>query len=251
MVERTELADYLNSYLDCQAFSDLGPNGLQVEGKARIARVVTAVSAGVELFEKAIEKKADAILVHHGIIWDFERPVYRGGYKKRVKLLLENDLNLFACHLPLDAHPQVGNNAVMARLLGVSDLEPFGEYHGKFVGYKGKLAAQPVQELIALMQKEINPDLLHFAYGPQEIRTIGIISGGAQKNVNQAVAEGLDLFLTGEVSEHILNYVKEEGIHFVAAGHYATERFGVLALGSHLAERFDIEVEFVDIPNPV
>jgi putative NIF3 family GTP cyclohydrolase 1 type 2 len=101
------------------------------------------------------------------------------------------------------------------------------------------------------MQKEINPDLLHFAYGPQEIRTIGIISGGAQKNVNQAVAEGLDLFLTGEVSEHILNYVKEEGIHFVAAGHYATERFGVLALGSHLAERFDIEVEFVDIPNPV
>ena len=251
MVERDELAAYLNSFLQCDDFSDLGPNGLQVEGKPQINKIVTAVSVGVELFERAIEKKADALLVHHGIIWNFERPLYKGGYKKRVKLLLENELNLFGYHLPLDAHPQVGNNAVMARRLGVRDLEPFGEYHGKYVGFKGKLPALPVQELIALMRKEINPDLLHFDYGPQDIRTIGIISGGAQKNVNDAVAEGLDLFLTGEVSEHILNYVKEEGIHFVAAGHYATERFGVLALGSHLTEQFDVDVEFVDIPNPV
>ncbi len=251
MVKRDELAAYLTGFLQSDEFSDLGPNGLQVEGKPQIHKIVTAVSAGVELFEKALKKGADAVLVHHGIIWNFERPVYKGGYKKRVKLLLENELNLFAYHLPLDAHPQVGNNAVMARLLGVSEIEPFGAYHGKYVGFKGSLPALPVQEVIASMRKEINPDLLHFDYGPQEIRTIGIVSGGAQKNVNDAVTEGLDLFLTGEVSEHILNYVKEEGIHFVAAGHYATERFGVLALGNHLKERFDVEVEFVDIPNPV
>ncbi len=251
MILRDELADYLNTFLQCDEFSDLGPNGLQAEGKPQINKIVTAVSAGVELFEQALEKGADAVLVHHGIIWDFERPVYKGGYRKRVKLLLENELNLFACHLPLDAHAQVGNNAVMARLLGVTDLEPFGEYKGKYVGFKGKLPALPVQELISVMRQKINPDLLHFDYGPTSVRSIGIISGGAQKNVNEAVAEGLDLFLTGEASEHILNYVKEEGIHFVAAGHYATERFGVKALGAHLAERFDVEVEFVDIPNPV
>ncbi len=251
MVKRNTLEQYLNDYLDCTGFNDIGPNGLQVEGRESIQKIVTGVSAGVELFEKAIEKKADAIMVHHGIIWNFERPVYKGGYKQRVKLLLENDISLFGLHLPLDAHMEVGNNAEIARLLGVQNPEPFGEYNGRFVGLKGLLPAVPAMELIGRIKKEVNPELLYFPYGPETINTIGIISGGAQKSVSQAVEAELDMFVTGEVSEHILNYVKEEGIHFVSAGHYATERFGVLALGRHLEKQFDVEVEFVDIPNPV
>ncbi len=251
MIRRDELTTYLNEYLHISEFTDLGPNGLQVEGKPAIQNIICGVSASVELFGQAIEHKSDAILVHHGIIWNFERPVYRGGYKKRVKLLLENNLNLLAYHLPLDAHPDVGNNIVMAKHLGLQDIQPFGEYKGQFVGFQGTVNNIPSEQMFDLIRKEINPEALIFPFGPTLIRRVGIISGGAQKDVTQAVAEGLDLYLTGEVSEHILHYVKEEGIHFVAAGHYATERFGVQALGRHIAEKFDVNVTFIDIPNPV
>ena len=173
------------------------------------------------------------------------------GYKQRVKLLLENDINLFGLHLPLDAHMEIGNNAEIARVLGVRNPQPFGEYNGRLVGVRGELPAVDAQELLKTIRKEVNPDALSFMYGPDKINKIGIISGGAQKNVTQAVEAELDMYITGEVSEHILNYVKEEGIHFISAGHYATERFGVLALGRHLEKQFDVEVEFIDIPNPV
>lgn len=251
MIRRDELTEYLNTYLHISDFTDLGPNGLQVEGKAEIRSISCGVSASVELFEQAIEHKSDAIIVHHGIIWNFERPVYRGGYKKRVQLLLENDLNLLAYHLPLDAHPEVGNNMVMAKRLGLREVQPFGEYKGQHVGFQGMVNDVPSEQLFDLIRKEINPEALIFPFGPSVIRRVGIISGGAQKDVTQAVAQGLDLYLTGEVSEHILHYVKEEGIHFVSAGHYATERFGVQALGKHIAEKFDVRVTFIDIPNPV
>lgn len=252
MIFRDELAAYLNDYLHVNDFSDLGPNGLQAEGRKEIRKIITAVSASVELFETALKKSADAVLVHHGIIWNFERPLYRGSYKKRVRLLLENELNLFAYHLPLDAHEEVGNNIQIARLLGLQSPEPFGEYKGRLVGFRGTLPQETAaDELFVRIKKTINTQALIFPYGPKAIRQVGIISGGAQKNVQQAVAQGLDLYVTGEVSEHILHYVKEEGIHFVAAGHYATERFGVQALGKHLQEKFDVEVEFVDLPNPV
>lgn len=251
MIRRAELNDYLDTYLNCPEFNDLGPNGLQVEGKESILKIITAVSAGVELFEKAKEKNADAVLVHHGIIWNFERPVYRGGYKQRVKLLLENEINLFAYHLPLDAHQQVGNNAEIARILGLNNIQPFGEYNGQYVGFKGELPGIEANAFFKLVKEKINPNLISFPFGPDKIYKVGIISGGAQKDVKQAVEEELDLFLTGEASEHILNYVKEEKIHFISAGHYATERFGVLALGKHLEKQFDVDVEFIDIPNPV
>jgi len=251
MIKRAELNDYLDTYLNCPVFNDLGPNGLQVEGKKSISKIVTAVSAGVELFKKAIEKNADAVLVHHGIIWNFERPVYRGGYKQRVKLLFENEINLFAYHLPLDAHPRVGNNVEIARILGLNNIEPFGEYNGQSVGFKGELPGIEANAFFDLIKEKINPNLISFPFGPDKIYKVGIISGGAQKDVKQAVDEELDLFLTGEASEHILNYVKEEKIHFISAGHYATERFGVLALGKHLEKQFNVNVEFIDIPNPV
>ncbi len=250
-MHRDELTNFLNTYLFVNDFKDYGPNGLQVEGKAEINKVVTGVSASVELFQKALEEGADAIIVHHGIIWNFERPVYRGGYKKRVKFLLENDINLYGFHLPLDAHPEVGNNARLAKLLPLESLEPFGEYQGNHIGYKGSCKPTHAMDLFDLIKAEINPDALIFPYGPDKVHTVGIISGGAQKQVTEAVLQGLDLYLTGEVSEHILHYVKEEEIHFVAAGHHATERFGVRALGAKLADEFGLEVTYIDIPNPV
>jgi dinuclear metal center YbgI/SA1388 family protein len=250
-MKRKALTDYLQRYLNADEFKDYCPNGLQVEGREEVHKIVTGVSASVELFEKALERMADTILVHHGIIWDFERPVYKGGYKKRVKLLLENDINLYAFHLSLDAHPEVGNNAEIARMLPLNSLEPFGEIHGSDIGFKGTCNAIPAMDIFDLIKTRINEKALVFPFGPDRIKSVGIISGGAQKQVKEAVLEGLDLYLTGEASEHILHYVKEEGIHFIAAGHHATERFGVKALGEHLAEHMDVEVEYIDIPNPV
>jgi len=250
-MKRNELSDFLNQVLNVASFSDYGPNGLQVEGRAEINKIVTAVSASVELFEKAIECHADAIIVHHGIIWNFERPVYKGGYKQRVKRLLENDLNLFAYHLPLDAHIELGNAAQLARVLGFKNTEPFGEYKGSNIGVKGTRSPITMDKFFSLVKETINPEALCFPYGPEKIRTVGIITGGAQKEVRQAIDSGLDLYLTGEASEYILHFVKEEHIHYVAAGHYATEKFGIIALGKYIHKQFGIEVDFIDIPNPV
>ncbi|MBD3226529.1 MAG: Nif3-like dinuclear metal center hexameric protein [Caldithrix sp.] len=251
MMQRDELVNYLHTYLHTADFSDLCPNGLQVEGRHQVKHIVTGVSACVELFEKAVQKKADAVLVHHGIIWNFERPVYKGGYKKRVKMLLENDINLLGYHLPLDAHPEVGNNAQIANILNMDTIEPFGEMKGQYIGFKGTVADYTADTLFARIRDNINSHALIFPFGPERIRHIGVISGGAQKEVKQAVLQGLDAFITGEVSEHIMHYVKEEGIHFISAGHHASERVGIIALGRHLQEKFDVQVEFIDIPNPV
>jgi len=250
-MNRDELTAHLNHYLHADDFKDIGPNGLQVEGRPEVERIITAVSASRELFERAALQQADAVLVHHGLIWNFERPLYRGSYKQRVKILLEQDVNLYAYHLPLDAHGEVGNNIQIAGLLNLTETEPFGDYNGQKVGIKGKLADLPSATIFEMIKEKINPAALIFPYGPDRISSVGIISGGAQKDVKQAVLEGLDLYITGEVSEHIMHYVREEGIHFVAAGHYATERFGVLALGDWIRREFNLSVEFIDIPNPV
>ncbi len=250
-MRRERLSNYLNELLKVDEFKDLCPNGLQVEGNNEIKKIVTAVSASVELFEKALAMGADTIIVHHGIIWNFERPVYKGGYKKRIKLLLENNINLLAFHLPLDAHPQIGNNAQIARILELQNIEPFGEYNGKLIGVKGETANINDEEFFLRIKEKINIDTLFFPFGPKKISRVGIISGGAQKDVKQAVLQGLDFYLTGEVSEHILHYVKEEGIHFASCGHHATERFGVIALGELLKDKFNIAVQYIDIPNPV
>ena len=229
-ISRDNLTAYLHDYLNVDNFNDYCPNGLQFEGKSKINTIITGVSASVDLFEQAIKKKADAIIVHHGLIWNFDRPVYKGGYKQRVKLLMEHDINLYGFHLPLDAHEKVGNNAVIANTLGLKKIVPFGEYKGQFIGMRGELDSINADAFFELIRSKINNDLIVFAFGPDTIKNVGIISGGAQKEVNQAVTEGLDVYLTGEVSEHILHYVKEEGIHFIAAGHHATERFGICLL---------------------
>ena len=250
-MHRAALAKYLADFLKTGEYTDYGPNGLQVEGRAEIKRLVTGVSASVELFGRAIEAKADAVLVHHGIIWTGQHPLYRGGYRERVRLLLAHEINLFAYHLPLDAHPTVGNNAQLGMLLELQDVRPFGEYQGRPIGVRGELDDVPGHVFFARVERVVDRKPLIFAYGPEKIRTVGIISGGAQGDVTQAVDEGLDVYITGEVSERTLHYAKEERIHFVSAGHYATKRFGVRALGNHLEERFGLEVRFVDLFNPV
>ncbi len=245
-----ELTATLNALLDSDAYRDLCPNGLQAEGRADVRHVVCGVSACVDLFEQALKRGADTILVHHGIIWNFERPLYRGGYKKRIKLLLENNLNLLAYHLPLDAHATLGNNALIARELGLNDREPFGDYNGMPIGFSG-VFDNTADKLFEQVRQRINTDALIFPFGPSTVRRVGIISGAAQKEIKQAVMQGFDAFITGEVSEHVYHYAREEGIHFIAAGHHATEVFGVRALGEYIGREFNLKTEFVNIDNPV
>ena len=250
-MKNTELEKYINNLLGSSKYNDLCPNGLQVEGRSQIKKIICGVSACVELFEEAINRKADAILVHHGVIWNFERPLYKGGYKKRIKSLLQNDINLFGYHLPLDGDLTYGNNAVIANLLGVKNIEPFDEHKGTFIGCCGTFDGLGSDQLFKKVKQSVNSEAIIFPFGPKQINSIGIVSGAAQKDIKEAVLQGLDCFLTGEVSEHIYHYAKEEGIHFIAAGHHATEVFGVQALGRHLQDTFAVEVEFVNIHNPI
>lgn len=246
-----ELENYIDTLLEVSRYTDMCPNGLQVEGRGDIKKIITGVSACVELFEEAVKQEADAILVHHGIIWNFERPVYKGSYKQRVKLLLENNINLFGYHLPLDGNAIYGNNAQIARLLKAKSIEPYNEYKGAAIGCSASFSHQKAEQLFKDVKDNINSEALIFPFGKPFINKIGIISGGAQKEIKNAVFQGMDAFLTGEVSENIYHYAKEEGIHFIAAGHHATEVFGVQALGKHLQEKFNLSVEFINIHNPV
>jgi dinuclear metal center YbgI/SA1388 family protein len=251
-IPRDELLRYLDRYLDGQRGRDFGPNGLQVEGKGEIRKVVTGVSACLELFTRARDTEADAVLVHHGLFWEGRPRTLTGFQYQRVAELIRAGINLFAYHLPLDRHAEVGNNAVAARAFGLEEIEPWGDYEGLPVGCKGRFPeALPSDDLVARCRKVYDQEPLAFLTGPAAVSTLGIISGGAQRELYQAIGDGLDAFITGEVSEWVMNVAREAGIHYLAAGHYATERLGVLALGKHLEATFGIEVEFIDVPNPV
>ena len=251
-IERSELVAYLDRLLDSPSFSDYGPNGLQVEGRRQVRRVVTGVSACVELFERAAEAGADAVLVHHGTLWKGLPQEVTGVRYQRIKTLIRNDLNLIAYHLPLDAHADLGNNALAARALGCEQLEPFAEFEGRKIGFCGPLA-EPIDpdELLDRCTDVFGAQPSAFLSGGDAIETIGIVSGGGSRALYEAIDLGLDAFVTGEPTEWVMNVAKEAGIHFVAAGHYHTEVLGIRALGEHLADHFGIAVEFVDIPNPV
>ena len=250
-MQRDDFTDFLTTYLKTDDYNDDCPNGIQVEGTAEVRKIFTAVSASVELFEIAAAQKADTVIVHHGIIWNFERPVYKGGYRERIRLLLENNINLYGFHLPLDAHEEIGNNAQLCRRLEVKNMRPFGDIKGQYIGMKGEIDKIDKESFFKRISKLVDRDPLIFDYGPDQVEKVGVISGGAQKYLNQAVSAGLDVYLTGEVSEHIMHYAKEEKIHFVSAGHYATEKFGIIALGQLLEKQFNVEITFIDINNPV
>lgn len=246
MITRDELIGYLDDYLKVGQVPDYGPMGLQVEGRREIRRIVTGVSASVALFEAAIEKEADLILVHHGILWDRDSRVVRGPYKQRLSLLLQNEISLLAYHLALDKHEEIGNNILAARALDMHNISPLGE-----IGLKGNVETLSLAELKDQLITLLERDPVVFDFGPAEIRHIGYCSGGAARDLAHAIEAGLDAYITGETSEASFHLAREGGIHFIAAGHHVTERLGIRALGELVAAKFDVQVEFVDIPNPV
>lgn len=247
------LIAHLDALLEPAAFRDYGPNGLQVPGAAEVTRVVSGVSAHRELIESAIARRAELVLVHHGLFWESMPPGLTPTLAGRLRLLFRHDVNLAAYHLPLDAHPELGNNALLASALGCERHESFAEMRGRPIGRIGEMGGDgiPAAELFARVRAVTGREPLVFAAGPERVRRIGIVSGGAAKVLPEAVALGLDAFLTGEPAEPVMAEAREAGIHFIAAGHYATETFGVKALGERLAESFGVEHVFVDVPNPI
>jgi len=250
-MRRDELTSYLDEYLEVGAFSDYCPNGLQVEGRPEVQKVALGVTASVACIQGALELGADALIVHHGIIWKGVNPTYRGGYRERVRLLLANDLNLYGFHLPLDAHPEVGNNVSLARKLDLTDCEPFGEYNGRDIGMVARAGGISLEQLVERVRAKLGREPIAVDGGPERIERVGIITGGAQREFQQAIELGLDAYITGEASELNCHQAREEGVHFIAAGHHATETGGVQSLGAHLVERFGLEARFVDVPNPI
>jgi dinuclear metal center YbgI/SA1388 family protein len=251
-ISRQDLVAYLDQYLDASHGRDYGPNGLQVEGRDEIRKVVTGVSSCHELFVRARQAGADAVLVHHGLFWDGMPRTLTGFQFRRVAELIRGEMSLIAYHLPLDRQAEIGNNALACRAFGLAGIEPFGLHEGLPIGFKGHFP-EPIAatELVGRCRRVYGQVPLAFLSGSDPIRSLGIISGGAQQELYQAISEGLDAYITGEVSEWVMNVAREAGIHYLAAGHYATERLGIRALGEHLAEKFGIEAEFIDVPNPV
>ncbi|MDP9377470.1 MAG: Nif3-like dinuclear metal center hexameric protein [Actinomycetota bacterium] len=248
-----ELIADLDTLLEPAAFRDYGPNGLQVPGAERVSRVATGVSANRELIERAVEAQAQMLLVHHGLFWEFMPPGLTPTLAGRLRPLFRHDLNLAAYHLPLDGHEVVGNNALLAQALGCVRHEPFAETRGRRIGRIGHFDPEPIaaDDLFASVHEVTGREPLVFDAGPPRVRRIGIVSGSAAKALPEAVALGLDAFLTGEPAEHVMADAREARIHFIAAGHYATETFGVKALGERLAQQFGIEHVFIDVPNPI
>jgi dinuclear metal center YbgI/SA1388 family protein len=252
MTQRTELLAYTDELLDVAAFDDYAPNGLQVAGRVEIGKIVGGVTACQALVEAAVAQGADTLLVHHGYFWKGEDPRVVGMKQRRLKTLLEADINLLAYHLPLDAHPELGNNAQLARQMGWRVTGTFGQGRGPAIGQWGELpASQTAAELVAALAEKLGRPPLHIGDAGAEIRTLAWCSGAAQGYLEQAAALGLDAFVSGEISEPTVHEARELGIHYFSAGHHATERGGVQALGAHLAQRFGLEFAFVDIDNPV
>jgi dinuclear metal center YbgI/SA1388 family protein len=250
-VTTNSLITHLDELLDANQFSDYCPNGLQVEGTDTVVNLVTGVTASQALIERAIALKADALLVHHGFFWKGESPCISGIKQRRIKALLAHNINLIGYHLPLDAHPQLGNNAQLAELLGItvksgldpSDVRPVGN-----IGILNPPLA--AEEFCQRVEQVLGRKPLLVAAGDQLIETIGWCTGAAQGYIDKAAAQGVDAYLSGEISEPTVHSARELGVHYIAAGHHATERYGVQAVGEYLAERFGLSHHFVDIDNP-
>jgi dinuclear metal center YbgI/SA1388 family protein len=249
----SDALDELNRLLEPGRFRDYCPNGLQVPGRAEVARVATGVSASAELFERAIGEQADLLIVHHGLFWGSQPAPIDARMKHRLKLLFDADMSLAAYHLPLDAHPELGNNAQIARALGADALEPFALHEGQPIGCIARFPGEGLDAsvLFARVADLTERTPLLFDAGPHLVGSVAIVSGAGAPYLPDAVAAGADAFLTGEPAERVMTEAREAGIHFIAAGHYATETLGVRRLGEYLAERYGVEHVFIDVPNPI
>jgi len=247
-VDRDSLREFLDETLQPARFRDYCPNGLQVEGRNVIRRLVTGVTASQAVLDEAVRRGADAVLVHHGYFWRGEDGRVTGLRKQRLSTLLRNDINLFAYHLPLDAHPELGNNAGLA---GACGWVPDGRFGEQEIGWTGTVAECTLSAVADQLAAATGRPPLMLGDPQRSVRRLAWCTGGAQGYFEEAIARGVDLFVSGEVSEPTYHLARESGVAYLAAGHHATERFGVQALGAHLAQRFGIEVCFVDSDNPV
>jgi len=247
VAQRDEIVAFANEYLELEAFPDYGPMGLQVVGAAEVTKLACGVSASLELFERAAAAGAQLLLVHHGLFWDRDPRVVDARMRARLHALFAADLSLAAYHLALDAHPEVGNNALLAQLLGITELRRFAH-----IGFGGRLEKpRSVEQITADLEQALGRAPLAFPYGTEVVHEVAVCSGGGASYLGEAATRGYDCYVTGEPAEPSMMLAREAGIHFVAAGHYATETLGIKALARLLAERFDLEWEFVDLPNPV
>lgn len=252
MISRQELGAYLQQLLNCEAFNDYAPNGLQVEGVAEIKNIVTAVTASQDVIDKAVAMKADALLVHHGFFWRGEDPLVIGMKRQRLGALLSNNLNLFAYHLPLDCHLEFGNNACLAARFEVQEVLSHRVNNTNDLLWTGQFKeGKTAESLLTFLEGIFERRPLHLAAEDKLIKQIAWCSGGAQDFITQAQALGVDAYISGEVSERTFYQAQELGLHYFACGHHATERYGIQALGQHLAERFGLEHRFIDSWNPV
>ncbi len=251
-MQHLQLEKLVNDMLAVQLFRDYSPNGLQVEGRSEVQRILCGVTASQALLDAAVEQQVDAVMVHHGYFWGNEAPAIRGMKKRRLQTLLKHDINLYAWHLPLDAHPQWGNNACLGRELGFTITGPLVAGDPTCLLMTGTVATPcSGAALQAQLQTTLRRDVLHCGdQAPAEIRKVAWCTGGGQSYLAQAAEAGFDAFITGEVSEQTIHIAREMGIHFFAAGHHATERYGIRALGEWLANQHGLEVTFLDIDNP-
>ncbi|MCG3188143.1 MAG: GTP cyclohydrolase 1 type 2 [Burkholderiaceae bacterium] len=248
MVSRDELQSHLAQLLDVDRFRDYGPNGLQVEGRPEVRKLISGVTASLGLIEAAVVQRADALLVHHGLFWRGHDGCITGWLRARLALLLAHGINLFAYHLPLDDHPQFGNNAQFGAQLGLRADARFGEQALGFAGDSAALTS--LAALAAAAERVCQRTPIVVAGDGRPLRRIGWCTGGAQGYFEAAIAAGVDAYVTGEISEPQAHIARETGVAFVACGHHATERFGAPALAAHLASHFGLEHRFVDLPNP-
>ncbi|HEX3434903.1 MAG TPA: Nif3-like dinuclear metal center hexameric protein [Solirubrobacteraceae bacterium] len=249
----TEIIAELDALLEPARFEDYGPNGLQVPGPVEVETVATGVSANLQLFELAAAERAQLLLVHHGLFWRSGAGPIDAAMKRRLQTLFEADIALAAYHLPLDAHLQLGNNALLAQALGADRHEPFALHRGQPIGVLAQLPDDGIDaaDLFARVRAATDREPLVFDAGPQRVRRVAIVSGAGSDYLADAAAAGADALITGEPAERAMATAREAALHFVAAGHYATETFGVRALGEHLAARFGVRHVFLDVPNPI
>lgn len=252
MASRDEIVAFCDRMLDIESFDDYGPNGLQVPGAAEVSKIATGVSANRAFIEAALESGAQLAIAHHGLFWGGDPQALSEQMAQRLRTLLTAELSLAAYHLPLDAHRGIGNNALLCQGLGFEQDAAFSEHKGQPIGIIGRSddGLEP-DELRVRVSELAGREPLMFDAGPDRVRSIGIVSGGGSGQIHDAIALGLDAYLTGEPSEPAMADAREGRIHFIAAGHYATETFGIRRLGELVAERFGVEQEFVDIPNPI